>query len=142
MTKEISARVKRLFELREHSLYQLFLWWLPGASIIVALAWGDNPDKKEIVILEPLTASDWKYPVNFASGAITGSGRIEINGTETGVFLIGDRDKRASRYDYAWICKEPNDTGTDEFIQLCRLLRMDPYIIVNIGYGDATTAGE
>jgi alpha-L-arabinofuranosidase len=55
---------------------------------------------------------------------------------------IGDRDKRATRYDYAWNCIEPNDVGTDEYIKLCRLLNLDPYLVVNIGFGDARAAGE
>jgi len=55
---------------------------------------------------------------------------------------IGDRDKRATRYDYAWNCIEPNDVGTDEYIKLCRLMDLDPYLVVNIGYGDARAAGE
>lgn len=55
---------------------------------------------------------------------------------------IGDRDKRATRYDYAWNCIEPNDVGTDEYIILCRLMNLDPYLVVNIGYGDARAAGE
>jgi alpha-L-arabinofuranosidase len=55
---------------------------------------------------------------------------------------IGDRDKRATRYDLAWNCIEPNDVGTDEFIILCDLLKVDPYMMVNIGFGDARSAGE
>jgi alpha-N-arabinofuranosidase len=36
----------------------------------------------------------------------------------------------------------PNDVGTDEFLTLCRLLGVDPYITVNAGFGDAWSARE
>ena len=53
---------------------------------------------------------------------------------------IGDRDKRPPRYDYAWNTVEYNDVGTDEFMTLCRLLKIDPYICVNAGLGDEHSA--
>ena len=37
---------------------------------------------------------------------------------------------------------QPNDVGTDEFITLCRLLDVEPYITVNAGFGDAWSAKE
>ena len=37
---------------------------------------------------------------------------------------------------------QPNDVGTDEFLTLCRLLGVDPYITVNAGFGDAWSARE
>lgn len=55
---------------------------------------------------------------------------------------IGDRDKRPPRYDYAWNTVEYNDVGTDEYMALCRLLKIDPYICVNAGLGDAHSAAE
>jgi alpha-N-arabinofuranosidase len=55
---------------------------------------------------------------------------------------IGDIDRRPPRYDYAWNAVESNDVGTDEFIVLCRLLDIDPYICVNIGFGDAFSAAQ
>ena len=55
---------------------------------------------------------------------------------------LGDRDKRPSRYDYAWNAVESNDVGTDEFIDLCRLLEIDPYLCVNIGFGDDYSAAQ
>jgi alpha-L-arabinofuranosidase len=53
---------------------------------------------------------------------------------------IGNRDTRPPRYDYAWHTVEYNDVGTDEFLTLCRLLRIDPYLCVNSGFGDAQSA--
>ncbi len=55
---------------------------------------------------------------------------------------IGDIDKRPPRYDYAWNTVEYNDVGTDEFLTLCRLLGIDPYICVNAGFGDAHSAAQ
>jgi len=53
---------------------------------------------------------------------------------------IGDKDKRPPRYDYAWRAMESNDVGTDEYLTLCRLLNVEPYIGVNAGLGDAYSA--
>jgi alpha-N-arabinofuranosidase len=55
---------------------------------------------------------------------------------------IGDPDKRPAIYDPVWHAVQPNDVGTDEFLTLCRLLGVDPYITVNAGFGDAWSAKE
>jgi len=56
---------------------------------------------------------------------------------------IGDPDKRPTRYDYSRIpIIEDNDVGTDEYMILCKLLNLDPYMVVNIGTGDANSAAE
>jgi alpha-N-arabinofuranosidase len=55
---------------------------------------------------------------------------------------VGDRDKRPPIYDPVWKAVQPNDVGTDEFLTLCRLLDVDPYITVNAGFGDAWSAKE
>jgi alpha-N-arabinofuranosidase len=55
---------------------------------------------------------------------------------------IGERDKRAPRYDYAWNAMESNDVGTDEYMTLCKLLNVEPYIGVNAGFGDAFSAAQ
>lgn len=55
---------------------------------------------------------------------------------------IGDIDKRPPRYDYAWDALESNDVGTDEFLDLCQILGIDPYMVVNIGFGDAYSAAQ
>jgi alpha-N-arabinofuranosidase len=53
---------------------------------------------------------------------------------------IGDLDRRPPHWDYAWSVVQPNDVGTDEFMVLCRLLDVEPYIAVNAGFGDAHSA--
>lgn len=53
---------------------------------------------------------------------------------------IGEPDHRPVRYDRAWNVYEPNDVGTDEFIQLCRLVGAEPYLCVNTGDGTSDEA--
>jgi alpha-N-arabinofuranosidase len=53
---------------------------------------------------------------------------------------VGDIDRRPPRYDVAWNALEDNDVGTDEFMTLCRLLELEPYIVVNIGLHDEYSA--
>jgi alpha-N-arabinofuranosidase len=55
---------------------------------------------------------------------------------------VGDIDKRPPIFDPVWHAVQPNDVGTDEFLTLCRLLAVDPYITVNAGFGDAWSARE
>lgn len=55
---------------------------------------------------------------------------------------IGDPDKRPPTWDPVWRAMQPNDIGTDEFITLCRLLEVEPYITVNAGLGDAWSAAQ
>jgi alpha-N-arabinofuranosidase len=55
---------------------------------------------------------------------------------------IGDPDERPPRYDYAWNTVESNDVGTDEFIIMCHLIHVEPYICVNIGLGDSFSAAQ
>ncbi len=55
---------------------------------------------------------------------------------------VGDIDTRPPIHDPVWHAVQPNDVGTDEFLTLCRLLEVDPYITVNAGFGDAWSAKE
>lgn len=55
---------------------------------------------------------------------------------------LGDRDKRAPMFDYAWNAMQPNDVGMDEFMTLCKLIGTEPYVTVNAGFGDAHSAAE
>jgi len=55
---------------------------------------------------------------------------------------IGDPDKRPPVMDPVWNAVQPNDIGTDEFMTLCRLLGVEPYITVNAGFGDAWSAAQ
>jgi alpha-N-arabinofuranosidase len=55
---------------------------------------------------------------------------------------VGDRDRRPPIFDPVWHAIQPNDVGTDEFLTLCGLLGVEPYITVNAGLGDARSAAD
>jgi alpha-N-arabinofuranosidase len=55
---------------------------------------------------------------------------------------LGDIDKRPPMFDHAWNAMQTNDVGMDEFMTLCKLIGVDPYITVNAGFGDAHSAAE
>src|SRR5258708_25165184 len=55
---------------------------------------------------------------------------------------VGDPDKRPPMFDYAWNAMQTNDVGLDEFMALCKLIDVEPYITVNAGFGDAHSAAE
>jgi len=55
---------------------------------------------------------------------------------------VGDIDKRPPIFDPVWHALQPNDVGTDEFLTLCKLIGVAPYITVNAGFGDAWSARE
>jgi alpha-L-arabinofuranosidase len=55
---------------------------------------------------------------------------------------LGPRDRRAPMFDYAWSAMQPNDLGMDEYMELTRLLGVEPYVTVNTGLGDANSAAE
>jgi alpha-N-arabinofuranosidase len=54
----------------------------------------------------------------------------------------GDPDRRPPRWDPVWRALQPNDFGLDEFMQLCGLLDVAPYVNVNAGFGDASSAAQ
>lgn len=55
---------------------------------------------------------------------------------------IGPRERRPKRADFAWRSLEPNEFGTDEFVEWCRALGTAPMIAVNLGTGTAKAAAE
>ncbi len=55
---------------------------------------------------------------------------------------IGNPDKRPPIYDPVWHAVQENDIGTDEFMKLCKLLGVQPYITVNAGLGGEWSAAE
>ena len=55
---------------------------------------------------------------------------------------IGDIDKRPPMFDHAWNAMQVNDVGMDEFMTLCKLIDVDPYVTVNAGLGDSHSAAE
>jgi alpha-N-arabinofuranosidase len=55
---------------------------------------------------------------------------------------VGDPDKRPPMFDYAWNAMQTNDVGLDDFMTLCKLIDVEPYVTVNAGFGDAHSAAE
>jgi alpha-L-arabinofuranosidase len=55
---------------------------------------------------------------------------------------IGDPDKRPPTWDPVWRALQSNDIGTEEFMTMCKLLGVEPYITVNAGTGDAWSAAQ
>ena len=55
---------------------------------------------------------------------------------------IGPRDARPPMFDHAWSAMQPNDLGMDEWMDLTRILGVEPYVTVNAGLGDANSAAE
>ncbi len=56
-----------------------------------------------------------------------------------GVGPVADRPRRA---ELAWASVEPNTFGTDEFVDFCRKLGTEPYLVVNCGDGDLREARD
>jgi alpha-N-arabinofuranosidase len=89
---------------------------------------GFRPDT--IALLRQLHSGFWRLPGgNFIS---------DFNWYDS----VGDRDKRPPVFDHAWNVVQSNDVGMDEFLTLCKLLGVEPYITVNAGFGDAHSAAE
>lgn len=81
-----------------------------------------------LAVLKELNAPLYRWPGgNFVSGYDWRDG-------------IGDRDKRPPRTNPAWTGVEHNDFGIHEFMHFCRLLKTEPLVTVNTGFGDAYSA--
>lgn len=97
----------------------------------VSLMPADNLDgfrRDSIDLLRQLRSGFWRLPGgNFVS---------DFNWYDS----VGDRDKRPPFLDHAWNAVQSNDVGLDEFMTLCRLLGVAPYVTVNAGFGDAHSA--
>lgn len=55
---------------------------------------------------------------------------------------IGPRDRRTPMFDYAWSAMQTNDLGMDEWMELARLVGVEPYVTVNAGLGDSHSAAD
>ena len=84
-------------------------------------AFGFRGDVEELI--RPLHVTQIRYPGgNFLSGYDWRDG-------------IGPKDKRPVRPDMAWSAIEPNQVGTDEFLQWCERIGAQPMMAVNLGTG-------
>jgi alpha-N-arabinofuranosidase len=97
----------------------------------VSLMLADNVEgfrKDTLELLKQLNAPVYRWPGgNFVSGYDWRDG-------------LGDRDKRPTRTNPAWTGIETNDMGMHEFVRLCSLIKAEPMIAVNTGFGDAYSA--
>ncbi len=55
---------------------------------------------------------------------------------------VGPVEDRPARPELAWETLEPNLFGTNEFIQFCRKIKTEPYLVVNCGDGDMREARD
>ncbi len=88
---------------------------------------GFRPDT--IALLRQIKMGFWRYGGNYTSGLIW-------------YHTVGDIDTRPPELDYAWGAMQTNDLGLDEFMTLCKLIKVEPYISVNAGFGDSHSAAE
>jgi alpha-N-arabinofuranosidase len=83
-----------------------------------------------LALLKELQAPIYRWPGgNFVSGYDWRDG-------------IGERDRRPPRTNPAWTGVEHNDFGMHEFIRFCQLVKTEPWITVNTGFGDAHSAAD
>ncbi len=81
-----------------------------------------------IELIQPLNLSCIRYPGgNFLSGYDWQDG-------------IGPREKRPVRPELAWSALEPNQVGTDDFLQWCERLGVQGMLGVNLGTGTPQSA--
>lgn len=55
---------------------------------------------------------------------------------------IGPVDKRPKRVELAWLTTEDNRFGTDEFMDMCRANKWEPFICLNMGRQDRAVEGH
>ena len=83
-----------------------------------------------LALLKQLDAPIYRWPGgNFVSG---------YNWKDA----IGDPDRRPTRKNPAWKGIEHHDFGIDEFMQFCREIKTEPYMVVNSGQGDVRLAAD
>tara|TARA_R110002050_G_C8963169_1_gene514809 strand:+ start:14044 stop:16083 length:2040 start_codon:yes stop_codon:yes gene_type:complete len=88
---------------------------------------GFRPDV--LALLKGLNSGIYRWGGNFISGYDWRDG-------------VGNPDKRAPRYEYAWECLEDNDVGTEEMIRFAELIGVELSMTVNTGFGDAFSAAQ
>jgi alpha-N-arabinofuranosidase len=88
---------------------------------------GFRPDTTSL--LRQIKMGFWRYGGNYTSNLIW-------------YHIVGDIDRRPPDFDNAWGAMQTNDLGLDEFMTLCKLIDVEPYISVNAGFGDSHSAAE
>ncbi|MEE4194383.1 MAG: hypothetical protein V2J07_04210 [Anaerolineae bacterium] len=91
----------------------------------------ENGFRRDVLnALEQLKMTAMRYPGgNFASGYHWQDG-------------IGPKEQRPTMRELAWQSLEPNQFGTEEYIQMCREMGWTPMITVNLGTGTPEEARD
>jgi alpha-L-arabinofuranosidase len=55
---------------------------------------------------------------------------------------IGPKENRPKRFDEAWQSHETNIVGTDEYIEFCRMVGTEPFLVINDGNGTPEEAAR
>ena len=55
---------------------------------------------------------------------------------------VGPREERPPRLDLAWHHVDSNTFGTNEFVEFCRRVETEPFLVVNCGDGDMREARD
>lgn len=103
--------------------------------------WRD-PSPKDMLIAQPDGAPGWRkdvFDLIKADGDLEtpmlrwpGGNFVQNYHWQDGVGPIKDRPKRT---ELAWLNSDPNTFGTNEFIEYCRALNVEPYLCLNMGTG-------
>jgi alpha-L-arabinofuranosidase len=81
-------------------------------------------------LLKPLNSPVYRWPGgDFASGYEWRDG-------------LGERDGRPPRKNPPWTGVESNDFGIHGYMDFCREIGADPYLVINAGRGDARSAAD
>ena len=124
-----TIHLKRDLARVDDRLYSSFIEHM-GRAVYTGIYEPDHPTADEAgfrrdvaELIRPLRLSHIRYPGgNFLSGYRWQDG-------------IGPKDKRPVRPELAWFALEPNQVGTDEFLQWCERMDIRPMLGVNLGTG-------
>ncbi|HWQ99035.1 MAG TPA: alpha-N-arabinofuranosidase [Clostridia bacterium] len=134
MTTDIQIDINNTIAKIDDRLYSSFIEHM-GRAVYTGIyepahetadAAGFRQDVMELI--QPLNLSCIRYPGgNFLSGYNWLDG-------------IGPKDKRPMRPELAWFALEPNQVGTDEFLQWCERVGTKAMLGVNLGTGTPQSA--
>ena len=129
LTSTINASKNNIISKIDDRLFSSFIEHM-GRAIYTGIYQPDHPTANEfgfrqdvIDLIKPLSIPYIRYPGgNFVSGYRWEDG-------------IGDKKSRPVRMDLAWFALEPNQVGTDDFMDFCNSVGTRPMMAVNLGTG-------
>ncbi|MBP3413584.1 MAG: alpha-N-arabinofuranosidase [Clostridia bacterium] len=127
MNANIKVSADNIISPIDRRLFSSFIEHM-GRAVYTGIYEPDHPTADEngfrrdvIELIKPLGISHIRYPGgNFVSGYRWEDG-------------IGDKSSRPIRRELAWSAIEPNEVGTNEFIDFCRTADAEPIFAVNLG---------